>query len=33
MHGVSRLKVMKYPFTAFPVMLKAWIRNWIYLSW
>jgi glycosyltransferase involved in cell wall biosynthesis len=27
MHGVSRLKVMKYPFTAFPVMLKAWIRN------
>jgi len=27
MHGVSRLKVLKYPFTAFPVMLKAWIRK------
>jgi len=27
MHGVSRLKVLKYPFTAFPVMVKAWIRK------
>lgn len=27
MHGVSRLKVLKYPFTAFPVMLRAWIRK------
>jgi len=27
MHGVSRLKVMKYPFTAFPVMLRAWMRK------
>ena len=27
MHGVSRLKVLKYPFTAFPVMLRAWFRR------
>ncbi|XRP97067.1 glycosyltransferase family 2 protein [Methanocaldococcus sp. 16A] len=27
LHGVSRLKVLKYPFIAFPVMLKAWIRR------
>ncbi|MBW9221788.1 glycosyltransferase family 2 protein [Methanothermococcus sp. SCGC AD-155-C09] len=27
MHGVSRLKVLKYPFVAFPVMLKAWLRE------
>lgn len=27
MHGISRLKVLKYPFTAFPVMLRAWIRK------
>lgn len=27
LHGVSRLKVMSYPFTAFPVMLRAWMRK------
>ncbi|AXI24801.1 glycosyl transferase [Methanofervidicoccus sp. A16] len=27
LHGVSRLKVLKYPFVAFPVMLKAWLRK------
>ncbi|MBW9222860.1 glycosyltransferase family 2 protein [Methanothermococcus sp. SCGC AD-155-K20] len=27
MHGVSRLRVLKYPFVAFPVMLKAWLRK------
>ncbi|MCL0104451.1 glycosyltransferase family 2 protein [Dehalococcoidia bacterium] len=27
LYGVSRLKVMKYPFTAFPVMVRAWMRK------